>query len=116
MVTSLTLSPAGGEKLNSEIMLLYRLARPKKANGCAGPTTKVVGLANPWVESRNASVFTEMSGGPPAKPGMLDQSPAAFSRRSVGVFVTNGSKRNCITLADAVYRLTRGRLPDATFV
>src|SRR6185436_14270417 len=95
MVTSLTLSPAGGEKLNSEIMLVYWLARPKKANGCAGPTTTLVGLANPCVESRNVSVFTEMLSGAPAKPGMPDQSPAALSRRSVGVFVTNGSNRNC---------------------
>src|SRR5262245_17693877 len=102
MVTSLTWSPRGGVKLNSEIILLYWLASPNIAKGCAGPRTVAVGFTSPCVALRKVSVLTEIFPGAPEKAGILDQSPALFSRSSIGLLVTKGSDQNCITLPAAV--------------
>src|SRR5262245_48239500 len=114
METSLTLSPAGGLKEKSEIMLLYWLASPKAASECAAPSASGDGLTRPCVEFRNVSVRTEML--PPEICGRLAQSPALLTRRRTGLGFTKGSRRNCITLPDAIYGFTRGRSPDAVLL
>src|SRR5215475_870320 len=102
IVTSLILSPAGGVKLNKEIMLLYWLAKPKAASGWAAPRTVTVGLTSPWVELRNVSVRTEILPGKPEKDSPLLQSPALLFRSKIGLLLTNGSCLNCMTLPEAL--------------